>query len=202
MKNLYRYFLLSPSTSMLCLLTPLAYAFNLWASSTLTASYIASQFPVPYYVAQLSFNPDQLKIWYATLQQLGTFDVYLQTQHIDSLFILSVLILHCLALVLVSRLFPAGSKGRKIMVACALISAIAPISDQLENVVSYIMLANPSNFADNLAYIYSSFAATKFAFFVFAYVAAPLGLIAGLINLLINRRQQARAPVQQPATSR
>jgi len=202
MKNLYRYFLLSPSTSMLCLLTPLAYAFNLWASSTLTASYIASQFPVPYYVAQLSFNPDQLKIWYATLQQLGTFDVYLQTQHIDSLFILSVLILHCLALVLVSRLFSADSKGRKIMVACALISAIAPISDQLENVVSYIMLANPSNFADHLAYIYSSFAATKFAFFVFAYVAAPLGLIAGLINLLINRRQQAHAPVQQPATSR
>lgn len=201
MKNLYRYFLHAPSISMLCLLTPLAYAFNLWASSTLTASYIASQFPVPYYVAQLSFNPDQLKIWYAKLQELGTFDLYLQTQHIDSLFILSVLLLHCLVLVLISRLFAADSKGRKIMVVCALISAIAPINDQLENAVSYIMLANPSNFADGLAYLYSGFAATKFAFFVFAYVAAPLGLISGLINLLITRRKQTRAPIQQPAVS-
>lgn len=200
MKHVYRYFLQSPSTLMLCLLTPLAYAFNYWASSTLTASYIASKFPVPYYVAQLSFNPSQLKTWYATLQDLGTFDVYLQTQHIDSLFILSVLILHSLVLVLISRLFVENSKGRKIMVVCALLSAIAPISDQLENLVSYIMLANPNNFADSLAYIYSSFAATKFAFFVFAYIVAPLGLVAGLISHMINRYQQTGSVVQQTGT--
>ena len=77
------------------------------------------------------------------------------------------------------------------MVICALISAIAPFSDQLENLVSYIMLANPNSFADSLAYIYSSFAATKFAFFVFAYVAAPLGLIAGLINQFTLNKNRA-----------
>ncbi|PUA26679.1 MAG: hypothetical protein B0W54_23355 [Cellvibrio sp. 79] len=187
MNTLYRYFLDSPKTLTLFVLTLMAFAFNYWASNALTASYIESRFPVPYYVAQLSFNPEQLKAWYSTLQTLGTFDVYVLTQHIDSLFILSTLLLHCFALVLISRLFSANSKGRKIMVVCALISAIAPISDQLENLVSYVMLADPENFANGLAYIYSSFAATKFAFFVFAYIVAPLGLIVGLISLLTNR---------------
>ena len=200
MKTLYRFFQEAPTTLTLALLTLMAFAFNYWASSTLTASYIASKFPVPYYVAQLSFSPEQLKAWYSVLQELGTFEIYVLTQHIDSLFILSTLLLHCFALVLISRLFAEKSKGRKIMVICALISAIAPVSDQLENLVSYLMLADPNNFADGLAYIYSSFAATKFVFFVFAYIAAALGLIAGLINQLLTRYQSAPSVVTLPNT--
>lgn len=192
MKTLYRFFLDSPKTLTLGLLTVMAFAFNYWASTTLTASYIESKFPVPYYVAQLSFSPEKLKAWYSALHEQGTFDIYVLTQHIDSLFILSTLLLHCFALVLISRLFAFNSKGRKIMVTCALISCIAPISDQLENLVSYIMLANPTGFVDGLAYIYSSFAATKFVFFVFAYVVAPVGLISGMINLILNRYQQTQ----------
>lgn len=187
MKSLYRYFLHAPTGLRLMLLTPAAFIFNLWASKILTASYIASKFPVPYFVAQLSFSPEQLKIWYSVLLEQGMLDKYLQTQHIDSLFILSTLLLHGLVLVLISRLFAADSKGRKIMVLCAFISAIAPISDQLENLVSYIMLANPRDFFNGLAYLYSSFAAIKFAFFVFAYVTAPIGLIAGLLNAIKRR---------------
>lgn len=197
MKSLYRYFLNAPTSLTLMLLTPAAFVFNLWASKTLTASYIASKFPVPYFVAQLSFNPEQLKAWYSSLIEMGTLDVYLRTQHIDSLFILSVLMLHGFALVLISRLFAANSKGRKIMVICALISAIAPISDQLENLVSYIMLAKPTDFFNGLAYIYSSFAAIKFAFFVFAYVTAPIGLVAGLISAIM--RSKKIRMINQPA---
>jgi hypothetical protein len=189
MKSLYRYFLNAPTTITLMLLTTAAFIFNLWISTVLTASYIASKFPVPYFVAQLSFNPEQLKTWYGSLIELGTFDVYVRTQHIDSLFILSVLMLHGFALVLISRMFAANSKGRKIMVICALISAIAPIADQLENLVSYIMLANPTDFMNGLAYIYSGFAAIKFAFFVFAYVTAPIGLVAGLISMIIRSKK-------------
>lgn len=189
MKSLYRYFLQSPTTLALIALTSAAFIFNLWASKILTASYIASKFPVPYFEAQLSFNPEQLKTWYGFLIEQGMLDKYLQTQHIDSLFILSTLLLHCLALVLISRLFVKNSKGRKIMVISALISAIAPISDQLENLVSYIMLANPRDFFSGLAYLYSSFAAIKFAFFVFAYVTAPIGLVAGLISVIVRSKK-------------
>jgi hypothetical protein len=199
MKSLYRYFLNAPTTLTLILLTPAAFIFNLWASTILTASYIASKFPVPYFVAQLSFNPEQLKTWYGVLLEQGMLDKYLQTQHIDSLFILSTLLLHSLALLLISRLFTANSKGRKILVICALISAIAPVCDQLENLVSYIMLANPRDFADSLAYIYSSFAAIKFAFFVFAYIVAPIGLVVGLISRIKRRSSQELYLIDQQA---
>ncbi|HOY21806.1 MAG TPA: hypothetical protein PK002_01560 [Cellvibrio sp.] len=189
MKSLYRYFLNAPTTLTLILLTPAAFIFNLWASNILTESYIASKFPVPYFVAQLSFNPEQLKTWYGVLIEQGMLDKFLQTQHIDSLFIVSTLLLHCVVLLLISRLFAANSKGRKIMVICALISAIAPACDQLENLVSYVMLANPRDFFSGLAYIYSSFAAIKFAFFVFAYVTAAIGLVAGLISVIIRSKK-------------
>jgi hypothetical protein len=191
MTSLYRYLHRSPNAVALAVLTVIALVFNLWASSALTARYVASRFPVPYYEAQLSFSADKLKAWYATLQQLGTVDAYLHTQHFDSVFILSVLMLHGAALLLISRLFAAGSRGRKLMVACALLSAIAPLSDQLENLVSYMMLADPAGFPSWLAYVYSSFAATKFAFFVFAYVAAPLGLLLGVINQGLARHRSA-----------
>jgi hypothetical protein len=197
MKSLYRYFLNLPTTLTLMLLTPAAFLFNLWASKILTTSYIASKFPVPYFVAQLSFNPEQLKIWYGVLLEQDMLDKYLQTQHIDSLFILSTLLLHGLALLLISRLFAANSKGRKMMVICALISAVAPICDQLENLVSYIMLANPRNFISGLAYLYSSFAAIKFTFFVFAYVTAAFGLAAGLIGVI--KRRQTSPMINQHA---
>jgi hypothetical protein len=190
MKSLYRYFLHAPKTSNLFILTIAALIFNLWASQILTASYAASKFPVPYFVAQLSFSPEQLKTWYGTLLEQGMLDNFVLTQHIDTLFIVSTLMLHSLALVFISRLFAEDSKGRKIMVISALIAAIAPACDQMENLVSYIMLANPKDFFNGLAYIYSSFAAIKFAFFVFAYIAAPIGLVTGLISKIKRRGNQ------------
>lgn len=188
MKALYRYLLERPTTRMLVAFTAISFMFNYWASKILMASYIESKFPVPYFVAQLSFNPEKLKGWYSFLINEGTLDIYLRTQHIDTLFIISTLLLHGIGLVMLSRLFSKDSKGRKIMVVCALISAIAPISDQLENVISYVMLMNPTHFSGGLAYVYSSFAALKFAFFVFAYITAIIGLIAGLISLALRTR--------------
>jgi hypothetical protein len=196
MHSLYRFFLHSPTATRLGLFTLAALAFNLWASHILTMSYADSKFPVPYFVAQLSFNPAQLKLWYAALIEQNTLQIYLLTQHIDSLFILSTLLLHSLCLLFISRLFSRVSKGRKIMVICALLSAIAPISDQLENLVSYIMLANPTGFFDGLAYIYSSFAALKFAFFIFAYAAAILGVIAGSISFIVRNMNKSPATCQ------
>lgn len=76
-------------------------------------------------------------------------------------------------------LFPVGSTWRSAMVICALLSTLAPVADALENAMSYVMLANPLQFASFGAYIYSSFAALKFAMFTFAYVAAVVGLLVG-----------------------
>lgn len=164
----------------LIIIVLLAFAFNLVATEWLNASYSSSQFPVPYFEAQLSFDHLKLKAWYAALIAKGTLSTYIQTQHIDFVFIVSVLFLHFFALLFVAKLIPTGSKWHKLALIAAVLSAIAPLADALENLVSYLMLMNPLDFSSYLAIVYSSFAAIKFAFFTFAYVAAIVGFVVAL----------------------
>jgi hypothetical protein len=171
-----------PSTLSLAAASLVALAANLVATAWLNASYARSRFPVPYHEAQLSFSADRLKGWYAQLADFGTLDVYLRTQHIDHVFILTVLVLHVCVLLWASRLFPADHMGRRLMTGAALWSAVAPLADTLENLVSYVMLADPAGFADGLALMYSSLAAVKFAAFTFAYVALALGLFGAAVH--------------------
>jgi hypothetical protein len=168
------------SVLKLAILVLSAFIFNFAASEWLNASYIDSKFPVPYYEAQLSFDHLKLKAWYAVLISKGTLANYLQTQHIDFVFIVSVLLLHFFALLFVAKLIPPAVKWHQFILIAALLSTIAPLSDALENGVSYLMLMNPLDFSSHLALIYSSFAATKFAFFVFAYIAVIVGFTAAL----------------------
>jgi len=165
----------------------LSFILNIYASRILNASYEASKFPVPYFEAQLSFSAEKIKGWYSYLIEENTLGVYVTTQNIDFLFIVSILLLHFFVLLLISRLYPENSRGRSLLVICALLSAIAPIADALENLVSYIMLANPGSFPDWLAYIYSFFALVKFAMFTFAYIAAVIGIVVGLFYFLTAR---------------
>ena len=80
----------------------------------------------------------------------------------------------------------------------AMLSIIAPMADALENGISYIMLANPANFAESLAWVYSSVAAIKFAMFTFAYLAAILGLLSAAWLLVTRRIQARKIGVRQP----
>jgi hypothetical protein len=192
-RRLHQRLLSRPGTAALAVFTAAALAFNPYATEILNASYAASGFPVPYYEAQLSFSAEALKGWYAQLVAGGTLQAYIQTQHIDSLFILSTLLLHVGALALAARLFPAGTRGRSLMVTAALVSAIAPIADQAENLVSYGMLANPAGFADGLALVYSGFASLKFAMFVFAYLALTVGVLAAAVRFVMRRRAMGLA---------
>jgi hypothetical protein len=189
-KKLIEIFKSQPSTLSVVVLVLASYVFNFYASDILTKSYLESLFPVPYFEAQLSFDAEKLKGWYSFLIENNTMDKYLQTQNIDFLFMASVLLLHFFALLLVSRLFPSSSRWRSGMIVCAVVSSLAPIADALENLVSYIMLADPLQFPDFLAYIYSSFAAIKFFMFIFAYAAFPVGLIAALFIYVFGRARR------------
>ena len=191
MKNLFQQWQSKFTAPQLIVMSLLALLFNLWASELLNASYATSGFPVPYWQAQLSFDANKLKGWYQVLIERGTLDRYIQTQHIDFIFIASVLILHVVVLLAISRAMPSNSWMRRAMIGAAMLSTIAPMADALENGMSYIMLANPANFAEGLAWAYSSVAAIKFAMFTFAYLAAILGIIAAGW-LLVTRRIQAR----------
>lgn len=161
-------------------ITLLALLFNFWATAILNAAYTASEFPVPYWQAQLSFDDEMLKGWYGSLLSKHKLGLYVRTQIVDFVFIVSVLILHTSALLALSRGMPATSKARQLLVWAALLSTIAPLSDAVENCISFIMLANPTDFEPSLALAYSSVAAIKFGMFTFAYVAAIVGLFAML----------------------
>lgn len=176
------------STAVLATVMGLSLVLHLAATGWLNASYAATQFPVPYHVAQLSFDAQQLKGWYAFLIERGTLGLYRQTQWIDFAFIATVLVLHVSALLLSARLFVAGTRGRRWMVGAAALAAIAPLADALENLVSFVMLADPAGFADGWALVYSSLATIKFAFFTFAYVALPVGVVTGLFHQGLRRR--------------
>lgn len=191
MTNLFQQWQSKFTAPQLMVIGLLALLFNFWATDLLNASYASSGFPVPYWQAQLSFDANKLKGWYQILIERGTLDRYIQTQHIDFVFIASVLILHIVVLLAISRALPANSGLRRAMIIAAMLSAIAPIADALENGISYIMLANPADFAEGLAWIYSSLAAVKFAMFTVAYLAAILGLICAAW-LLVTRRILAR----------
>lgn len=97
-----------PSWKLLSIVAAFSFVFNYFASSILTQSYQNSQFPVPYFEAQLSFSAEKLKGWYEFLVQNNTMDIYLFTQHIDFVFMLSVLLLHVSVILLLSRLFISG----------------------------------------------------------------------------------------------
>lgn len=175
----------------LALLVLAALLAHVAASMWLTASYEASGFPVPYHVAQLSFDADRLKGWYATLVAAGTLDRYVLTQLIDFAFIASVALLHPAVLLAVGRAFTPGSRLRRAMIGAATLSLIAPAADAMENLVSFAMLADPAGFPSILALVYSSLAAIKFAAFTFAYVAAAVGLAAAVMQVV--RRLAARS---------
>ena len=167
--------------------------FNFWATDLLNAAYAASGFPVPYWEAQLSFDHQKLKGWYGVLQSNNAIELYLYTQCIDFVFIASVFVLHISALVVVSRTLPASSKARQFMLWAALLSAIAPLSDAIENGISFVMLANPTSFEPLLALAYSSSAAIKFAMFSFAYLAAGGGLLLALYFWAMRAKRSPKA---------
>ncbi len=172
-------------------ITLVAFIGNLWATQVLDAAYAASRFPVPYWQAQLSFDHVKLKGWYEFLIKNQTLDLYFKAQFIDFIFIASVLVLHMAALLALSRAVPANSNARVALIWAALISAIAPLADAVENGISFIMLANPAGFEPLLAIAYSCVAAVKFGMFTFAYLAAAAGVVAALYYLATRTRKVA-----------
>ncbi len=181
------------STATLACVSGFSLVLNLVATAWLNTSYAASKFPVPYHVAQLSFDAQRIRSWYAYLIEQETLAIYWQTQLVDFVFIATVLLLHVSTLLLASRLFGVDSFGRRWMERAAVLSTIAPLADTVENLVSFVMLSDPTGFPDGLALLYSSLAAIKFVFFAFAYVALPVGVLAGIISQRL-RRRESKAP--------
>lgn len=149
--------------------------------------YVDSQFPVPFYIGQTTFNAEELKGYYAVLVSKGTLGKYFWVQMADYLFMVTVFVSFFALMTAVYRSLPNVKWLKHTAWAMILIAPTAALFDAVENLVSFFFIANPQDFADWLVYPYSSFAVIKFAIFVLAYLWAIAGLLISLIGLLVRR---------------
>lgn len=144
----------------------------------LDASYAASGHPVDYATGQTTFDAERIKGFYAHMQELGTLDIYLRTQLIDFGFIAMMMAFGLCLGTLVARAGAMGSWGRKLGFLAAILAVTGASFDIFENLVSFVMLADPQDFAGWLALPYSGFAVAKFICLTAAMALVLLSLIA------------------------
>ena len=147
--------------------------------------YVDSQFPVPFYIGQTTFNAEELKGYYAVLISKGTLEKYFWVQMADYLFMVIVFASFFALMTAVYRSLPDVKWLKDLAWVMVLIAPTAALFDAVENLVSFFFIADPQGFADWLVYPYSSFAVIKFSIFILAYLWAIAGLLISVIGVLI-----------------
>ena len=163
-----------------------ATAFFQWAKRKLDASYAASLHPVDYATGQTTFNGAQIKDYYASMQKTGTLDVYVTTQLVDFGFIAAVACMGLFFCTFIARFGRDTGLGRRIGLFAGLSLIIAATCDAIENGISFIMLANPTGFANWLALPYSAFASIKFALITLGMLLVLVALLCVIAGRLFN----------------
>lgn len=154
-----------------------------WAKGKLDSSYAASKHPVDYMTGQTSFSAERIKGYYSAMIDTGTLDIYVRTQLIDFGFILGFFGIGLFVCTLLARLGRAGSIGRKLGIGAGLAFVFGGLCDVIENCWSFVMLANPSGFADWLAIPYSLFAVSKFGLITLGMAL----FLASLVSIVLGR---------------
>jgi len=150
----------------------------------LDASYAASNHPVDYATGQLAFSAERIMGYYAHMQSLGTLPVYWRTQVIDFGFLAMMGLLALMLGTFIARLSPTGSWGHRAGIGAAVLGIVGAGMDACENLMSFVLLANPAEIAPAPALIYSAFAAAKFALLTGAMALVPIGLILAAAHAL------------------
>lgn len=158
-----------------------------WIKGRLDASYAASGHPVDYVTGQTTFSGQTLKGYYAHMQDAGTLDVYRTTQIIDYGFIVTMACMAIFVCTLVARLGRENSWARRLGVLAGGAVLLGAVCDAIENGWSFVMLANPTGFADWLALPYSGFASVKFALITIGLALLCTSLLAGLLGRVLQR---------------
>lgn len=169
-------------------------AFN-GAKAWLDASYAASRHPVDFMTGQTGFDASALKGYYAHMQEAGTLGIYVQTQMIDFIFILCFAMMGWMIGTFVARADHANGWGRRLGLLGGAAIVFGTFMDACENMISFIMLANPADFASAWSIIYSSFAVAKFGMITLGMALLAASLIASALGwgLWLARRATASA---------
>ena len=142
--------------------------------------YSMTKHPVSFFEGQTTFSGEAIKGHYAVLQEKDTLTDFINVQLYDYLYMVTVVLAFVLVCMAIYRSLPNRAWLKSLAVWMLIITPLAAVFDALENAVSFVMLANPGDFSNGLAYPYSTFAVVKFALFTLFYSWAIVG---GLICL-------------------
>ncbi|MDA9208138.1 hypothetical protein N9O61_04550 [Octadecabacter sp.] len=155
-----------------------------WIKAKLDASYAASLHPVDYATGQTTFSGETIKTYYAAMSETGTLDIYVKTQLIDFGFVLAFVCIGLFFCTLIARLSRPDSYGRTAGILAGVAIITGAFCDAIENGWSFIMLANPTGFADWLAIPYSLFAVLKFGCITIGMALVIISLVLACIGRL------------------
>jgi len=175
------------------LISSISMGLYFWTSYILENSYLKSKFPVPYFIQQTSFDAVKMKEWYAIMIQENTLSTYFKTQLVDFVFILAVIIAGFTLWTFISNLHPKNSWFRKSGYIFSISLPLAGLFDIFENIISFFMLAKPTEFANGLIIPYSTFASIKFGFWAIGLI----WLLVSLLGLLISKFRNKQTLVHQ-----
>ncbi|MGO1920591.1 MAG: hypothetical protein ACTH07_04395, partial [Microbacterium sp.] len=116
-------------------------------------------------------------------------EAFAQVQQFDFIFMACVAAFGVLGGLLIVRL-TSGRLGRTIGYTTVVAAITGALSDALENVVSFVMLADPTGFADALAIAHSGFAVLKFAGMTVAMLAGTVGAVIVIMQLVRSNRSR------------
>ncbi len=171
--------------SYITILLLLAASVGLLVSGLRTANehYALSQYPPPLFQGQLAFSAELVKGWYATLLEKGTLEVYRQTQYLDFLFIVGLMSTILFTQLLLIKLNPRESRWYTFAVGMSFWGPALATADVWENLVTLVMLSDPTGFPNILAYVGSTFTVWKLGW---AFTGTSLVLVQ-LVSVLIRR---------------
>lgn len=143
---------------------------------SLERMYVATGYPVSFVEGQTTFSGPTVKRHLAELVERGTLNDFVQVQLFDYIFMVTVALVGLGVGSLLVRLTRGRWRTAGWVVMGGLLAG--PAADALENLVSFVMLADPAGFPDVLAVVHSSLAVLKFAAMGLAFAAALLGVLA------------------------
>jgi hypothetical protein len=146
--------------------------------------YEASNHPVSYAEGQTSFDATAIKGWYDAMSKAGTLDVYVGTQLFDFVFMAALALFALAASSVVRRLNGPWRPGMMAATIGGLAIVGGTIFDAVENLVSFVMLADADGFADWLALPYSGAAVIKFALIGTGFVILAAATATGIVRRL------------------
>lgn len=179
----------SPRTHTLALLG--AFGALAVVNTVLDELYARSGFPVPYAEGQTTFDGGRLKEFYAVVLDEGSMGYYWATQLFDYVFMAALALFGVVA---GSRLVRAAQRRSRPRIATLAASGAGAVVagaslDAVENLISFVMLAQPRTFADWIALPYSAAAAAKFAAVTVGMVCLLLATVAVTVAAVRGRRR-------------